>query len=106
MFGFARRLIATTAIAAAMLAGAMPAEAQNKVINVATVGEPPTLDPVGVTADLVSIITQHIFETLYTFDGTWKVVPLLASGPATISADGLTYTIPLRQGVQFHNGKP
>ncbi len=106
VFGFAKRLIATTAIAAAMLAGAMPAEAQNKVINVATIGEPPTLDPVGVTADLVSIITQHIFETLYTFDGSWKLVPLLASAQPTIAADGLTYTIPLRQGVMFHNGKP
>ena len=30
-------------------------------ISVATIGEPPTLDPMMSTADLVGILTQHIF---------------------------------------------
>ena len=76
------------------------------IIDVATVGEPPTLDPVSSTADLVGIISQHMFETLYTFDKSWSVTPLLAASMPQISADGLTYTIPLRSGVTFHDGTP
>jgi S1-C subfamily serine protease len=56
------------------------------------------------TADLVGIITQHFFETLFTFDRNWKVTPLLAEAMPEISADGKVYTIKLRQGVTFHDG--
>jgi len=65
------------------------------VVNVATIGEPPTLDPMASTADVVGMITQHIFETLFTFDAEWNVVPLLAEGMPTVSADGKTYDIAL-----------
>ena len=70
-------------LAGALALGAMPALAQQKggVVNVATVGEPPTLDPMASTADLVGIITQHFFETLYTFDKNWKVTPLTLEYP-------------------------
>lgn len=80
------------------------AQTAGGVIDVATIGEPPTLDPMASTADLVGIITQHIFETLYTFDANWASTPLLAVALPTISADGLTYTIPLRTGIKFHDG--
>lgn len=76
------------------------------VIDVAMIGEPPTLDPMVSTADLVGTVTQHIFETLYTFDAKWQVVPLLAAGMPTISDEGKTYLIPLRKNVTFHNGQP
>ncbi|QDY71004.1 ABC transporter substrate-binding protein (plasmid) [Qingshengfaniella alkalisoli] len=74
------------------------------VIDVAIIGEPPTLDPMMSTADVVSIVTQHFFETLYTFDENWAVVPLLAQDMPEISEDGLTYRIPLREGITFHDG--
>lgn len=76
------------------------------VVTVATIGEPPTLDPVGVTSDLVSIITQHVFETLFTFDGKWALTPLLAAELPVVSADGKSYTITLRKDVTFHDGTP
>jgi peptide/nickel transport system substrate-binding protein len=102
-----RTLGAGLASAAMMLrpraAGA--AESSGSVINVATIGEPPTLDAMVSTTDIVSIITQHIFETLYTYTGGWEVAPLLASAMPRISDDGRTALIPLRQGVRFHNGK-
>ncbi|PCK79727.1 MULTISPECIES: ABC transporter substrate-binding protein [Rhizobium] len=79
------------------------AEEKGGVINVATIGEPPTLDPMSSTADLVGIVTQHIFETLYTFDKSWNVTPLLAESLPEISADGKTYTIKLRAGIKFHD---
>lgn len=80
------------------------AQTAGGVIDVATIGEPPTLDPMASTADLVGIITQHIYETLYTFDADWGPTPLLAAELPSISADGLTYTIPLRTGITFHDG--
>ncbi|MCS2147920.1 ABC transporter substrate-binding protein [Scandinavium manionii] len=80
--------------------------AKGGIINVAMIGEPPTLDPMVSTADLVGTITQHIFETLYTFNGKSQVIPLLANAMPTLSDDGKTYVIPLRHGVTFHNGQP
>jgi len=84
--------------------GVSLAQDKGGVINVATIGEPPTLDPMVSTADLVGIVTQHIFETLYTFDKEWKPTPLLAESLPEISADGKTYTIKLRSGIKFHDG--
>ncbi len=82
---------------------ALFAQEKGGVINVATIGEPPTLDPMASTADLVGIVSQHIFETLFTFDKNWKVTPLLADSMPEISADGKTYTIKLRTGIKFHD---
>ena len=48
---------------------------------------------------------QHVYELLYTFDANWNVTPMLAESMPAISKDGLVYTIPLRKGVKFHNGK-
>lgn len=104
-----KSLLVTAVAGAVFTAGygaawAQQPAAKDSVVIVATVGEPSTLDPVGVTADLVSIITQHVFETLYTFDKEWKVMPLLASGMPVLSADSKTFTIPLRSGVKFQDG--
>jgi peptide/nickel transport system substrate-binding protein len=55
-------------------------------------------------ADVVGMISQHIFETLYTWGDGWRIRPLLAASDPEISADGRIYTIPLREGVRFHNG--
>ncbi|MBZ9815243.1 MULTISPECIES: ABC transporter substrate-binding protein [unclassified Mesorhizobium] len=100
-----KRVLQVVASFAALLPALAWAEPQKGgVIDVATVGEPPTLDPMASTADLVGIITQHIYETLYTFDNKWGITPLLAADMPTISPDGLTYTIPLRTGVKFHDG--
>lgn len=73
-------------------------------VDVAIIGDPDTFDPMISTKDVVSIVTQHFLETLYTFDESWDVVPLLAADMPQISEDGLTYVIPLREGVSFHDG--
>lgn len=72
-------------------------------LRYATVGEPPSLDQQVITSDLSTTIAHHIFEGLYTFDGSYAPVPLLAAGDKT-SDDGKTITITLRKGVKFHNG--
>jgi peptide/nickel transport system substrate-binding protein len=78
--------------------------AGGSIVNVATVGEPGLLDPMPVTADLISEIDQHFYETLYINDPAFRFHPLLAAAMPDISGDGTTYTIPLRTGVPFHDG--
>ena len=71
-----------------------------------------TTAPVGMhplkTNDAVSgLIQEQIFETLYirSLDGT-SYEPLLAADMPTFSDDGMTATIPLREGVKFSDGTP
>jgi peptide/nickel transport system substrate-binding protein len=89
--------------AGALLAFAGGAYADG-TLRYATVGEPPSLDQHVITSDLATTIAHHMFEGLYTFNAANAPVPLLASGD-TVSADGKTIVISLRQGVKFHNGQ-
>ena len=46
---------------------------------------------------------------LYTYasnHGTLELDPILAAAPPAVSADKLTYTIQLRQGIEFNDGTP
>ena len=73
-------------------------------INVAIPGEPPTLDPMDSTADIVALISQHVFETLYTWGKGMELTPLLAAAMPVVSDGGRDYAIPLRRDVRFHDG--
>src|SRR3982751_7008376 len=101
------KLPAALGLAACLLgaAGAAVAQGPRNFATLAMVGEPQTLDPMASTADLVGTIMQHVYETLYTFDAKWNVVPMLAETMPKISADGKTYAITLRKGVMLHNGR-
>lgn len=100
-----RKFKSATVLAAAMMAGTiLSGAAIAQTVNVAIVGEADTFDPMMSTKDVVSIVTQHFVETLYTFDGSWAIAPLLAKDMPTISDDGKTYTIALREGITFHDG--
>ena len=83
----------------------VPARAQTppRVITIATVGDPGSLDPMPFTADLVSEIDQHIHETLYIFDPNLHFFLLLTAAFPEISADGKHYVIRLRTEVCFHD---
>ncbi|MCY4053705.1 MAG: ABC transporter substrate-binding protein, partial [Hyphomicrobiales bacterium] len=76
----------------------LPASAQS-TITVALIGEVDTFDPMTITKDIVSQVTQHFVETLYTFDSSWNVAPLLAADMPDISDGGKVYRIPLREGI-------
>ena len=103
-----RRRVATLAALAAAVAIAVPpsvyAQARS-ALNLAMVAEPPTLDVQSTPADLVCIIMQHVYETLYTFDANANLVPMLAEGMPKVSADGKLYGITLRKGVKLHSGR-
>lgn len=73
-------------------------------ITVALIGEADTFDPMISTKDIVSQVTQHFVETLYTFDSSWNVAPLLAVDLPEISNGGTVYRIAIRDGITFHDG--
>ncbi len=85
------------------LAALMSVPAYAQTLRYATIGEPPSLDLQMGTATLASTISQHMFETLYAFDAANAPQPYLATGE-TISEDGKTIVLTLREGVMFHNG--
>jgi peptide/nickel transport system substrate-binding protein len=97
-----RRLLLAAA-AGALLPGASRAQGTS-VANIATIGDPGSLDPMPFTADLVSEIDQHVHETLYIFDPGLNFSPVLASAMPAISENGKRYVIPLRANVRFHDG--
>ena len=94
---------------AVVLAGVVTADAQGAhkqggILKAAIIGEPPTLDTHTTTATIAYQIAWHVFETLYTWDRQYMPVPHLAESHA-VSDGGRRYTITLRKGVKFHNGK-
>ena len=74
------------------------------ILKVALNAEPPSLDLQWSTALATQQIGWHLYETLYTLDRDYNPIPLLAEGH-TVSDGGRRYTITLRRGVRFHDGR-
>lgn len=79
----------------------------NGRITIGTTLNPRTLDPAD-AYELQSLgLVYNMSDRLYTYEpGSTKVKPQLATAFPKVSQDGLTYTIPVRQGVVFHDGTP
>ena len=90
------------AVAVAQTAGDTPRA--GGVFKAAMIGEPPSLDLHWTTAVITQQIAWHVYETLYTYDRSFVPIPMLAEGH-TVTDAGRRYTITLRKGVRFHNGK-
>ena len=79
---------------------------------IADYGTVDSLDPAYAYDTASGARLLNIYETLIFFDGekTGEFVPMLATKVPSvdnglISADGMTYTFPIREGVKFHNGE-
>ncbi|MBE9129110.1 MULTISPECIES: ABC transporter substrate-binding protein [unclassified Coleofasciculus] len=76
-------------------------------ISVGSVHKPRTLDPADGYEVAINDIITSLGDRLYTYVGdTDQLEPQLATELPEVSDDGLNYTIPLRQGVTFHDGEP
>ena len=62
-------------------------------------------DPVWTTATIATIHGYMVWDTLYAVDTKLAPQPQMCAGADT-SADGLTWTLHLRDGLVFHDGEP
>ncbi len=76
-------------------------------ITIGTTSKPRTLDPAD-AYELASLgLVFNMSDRLYTYEpGSTEIKPQLATALPKVSTDGLTYTIPIRQGVVFHDQTP
>ncbi|MEG4272169.1 MULTISPECIES: ABC transporter substrate-binding protein [unclassified Microcoleus] len=82
-------------------------ENANNRVTIGTTLKLRTIDPADAYEIISGQLLQNLGDTLYTYkSGTTELIPHLATALPKVSQDGLTYTIPLRQGVIFHDDTP
>ena len=100
-----RKSVATFAAVASVagLLGAAPASAQT--LNVVMHSDLKILDPIWTTAYIVRNHGYLVWDTLFAMDEKLEVKPQMVD-KFDVSADKLTYTFTLRDGLEWHDGKP
>ncbi|MDB9529830.1 ABC transporter substrate-binding protein [Oscillatoria sp. CS-180] len=82
-------------------------EAGSDRISMGTTLTARTLDPADAYEIFPGILLHNLGDQLYAYEpGTTELIPQLAAEMPTVSEDNLTYTIPLREDVVFHDGTP
>src|SRR5713226_5179740 len=104
MFDF-RKSFATFVAAASVtgLLGAAPAEAQT--LKVVMHSDVKILDPIWTTAYIQRNHGYMVWDTLFAMDEKFDVKPQMVD-KYDVSADKLTWTFTLRDGLEWHDGKP
>ena len=102
-----RRALMAGAVAAPFL-GVATARAQRqdpRVLRYVPQANLASLDPVWTTATVTSNHGYYVYDTLFAQDAQGAFQPQMAEGHS-VSADGLTWRITLREGLTFHDGTP
>ena len=89
-------LLATGALAAPALAQAQ------KPLRFVPQANLTAIDPIWTTAVITYNHAYMVYDTLYGYDGAGNIRPQMCAGHE-ISADGLTWTFRLRDGLMFHD---
>ncbi|HEX6539283.1 MAG TPA: ABC transporter substrate-binding protein [Candidatus Dormibacteraeota bacterium] len=85
------------------------ASAPQQILRFPVFQDPKSWDPAEASSEAETELSQNVFDNLWRFDDSLKVVPDIATTVPTasnggVSADGLTYTVHLRHDVVFDNG--
>jgi len=92
---------------AAPTTGNTAAADPNGELNTNTGGEPDTIDPQKESFVNEVAQTMMVFEALMNFDPkTLRPIPGAAKDQPKVSADGLSYTYTLRDGLKYSDGSP
>src|SRR5499426_222485 len=104
---FVRRCVAAC-VAVSLLwclaEGASPARAET-TLKVVMHSDLKIVDPIWTTAYIVRNHGYMIYDTLFATDANGEIKPQMV-GKFDLSADKLTYTLTLRDGLAWHDGKP
>ena len=94
----------TVGLVAGLALLAMPAAAQQQVLNVAAGGAFTSMDPHFFNLGPNNVLTSYVFEPLIRFDPKYHPEPSLAVSWKPI--DATTWEFKLRDGVKFTDGTP
>ena len=106
MFDFRKSAVALVAAASVGgLLGAMPAPAPAQTLKVVMHSDLKILDPIWTTAYIVRNHGYLVWDTLFAMDEKFEVKPQMVD-KYDVSADKLTWTFTLRDGLEWTDGKP
>ena len=99
------KLIGKLALAAALLAASVAGASAQKTLKFVPHSDLKILDPIWTTAYIVRNHGYMVYDTLFAMDAKGEIQPQMV-GKTDISADKLTYTLTLRDGLSWHDGAP
>src|SRR5499433_3782385 len=102
--GHLRRSLFALAAAAALSGVSTTADAQ-KTLRAVMHSDLKILDPIWTTAYIVRNHGYMIYDTLFATDANGEIKPQMV-GNYEVSADKLTHTFTLRDGLAWHDGQP
>ncbi|HRD76193.1 MAG TPA: ABC transporter substrate-binding protein, partial [Hyphomicrobiaceae bacterium] len=97
--------VAGSIAAAAISAQAPPVMAQQKVLRVVMHSDLKIVDPIWTTAYITRNHGYMIYDVLFALDAKGEIQPQMVD-KYEVSADKLSYTFTLRDGLTWHDGKP
>ena len=100
-----RRSFVSLAAASALARPALAQSARAKTLRIVPQAGLSALDPIWTGAAVTQAHGYCVFDTLYALDAHFVPMPQMAAGHS-VSDDGLTWTITLRDGLAFHDGTP
>src|ERR1700733_11177876 len=105
--GLGRRTVLAggAGLGAASLMRPRMARAATKAMTVVLESEVTILDPHYITATITRTFGLHVFDTLFAMNEKGEIKPQMVDSWQT-SADKLTWTFTLRDGLKFHDGSP
>jgi peptide/nickel transport system substrate-binding protein len=103
--GLGRQLAAMCAAAALIVAPTSGTVSAETVLRVVMHSDLKIIDPIWTTAYIVRNHGYMIYDTLFAMDANGEIRPQMVD-KYDLSADKLTYTLTLREGLAWHDGKP
>ncbi|MFB9180867.1 ABC transporter substrate-binding protein [Dactylosporangium sucinum] len=105
-FGTALAVLCLAVSAAACTSTESAGGGDTTSLRVDVTNEPDTLDPMARNTPETQRVYRLTYSGLLSYKEDQTLVPDLAAAMPEVSADRLTYTIKLREGVTFHDGAP
>ncbi|PZW49114.1 peptide/nickel transport system substrate-binding protein [Humitalea rosea] len=102
---FTRRLALPLALAVSLAAPAWSQPAPSGTLRIVLVNDLASLDPVQSTAAFVRNHGFMVYDQLFALDSKGVAQPQMV-GAHEVSADGMSYSFTLRDGLLFHDGTP